>query len=70
MSTRASAASLAQAVKDLTFQWHQTQTAWHDSKSQEFERQFLEDLPSHLARALAAMEQIDALVKKVRTACE
>ena len=70
MSTRASGANLVQAVKDLSLQWQQTQVHWRDVKSQEFERKYLADLPTHVARAMGVIEEIDAVLRKVRSDCE
>jgi hypothetical protein len=70
MSTKGSASNLIQAVKDLSNQWEQTKSHWRDVKSQEFERKYIEELPGHAARATAVMEEIDALLRKVRSDCE
>ena len=70
MNARATAANLAQGVKDLSFDWEQTKTYWHDVKSQQFERDYLEQVADYVTRARAAMEEIDVLVRKVRTDCE
>jgi len=70
MSTRSSAANLAQAAKDLTLEWEQTRAYWHDVKSQEFERKYLEVIPPHVARTLAVIEELDVLLRKVRNDCE
>ena len=52
MNPRGSAASLGEAVKELSIKWQQTQTYWRDVKSQEFEKNYLDALPSYVARAL------------------
>ena len=70
MSTKGNASALIQAVKDLNNEWQETKTYWHDVKSQEFERKYLEDLPGHVARATAVMEELDVLLRKVRSDCE
>ena len=70
MSTRGSGANLVQAVKDLSFEWQETKTYWHDIKSHEFERKYMEKLPAHVARALTVIEEIDALLRKVKNDCE
>ncbi|MEA3213085.1 MAG: hypothetical protein QOE70_6142 [Chthoniobacter sp.] len=70
MSTKASAANLAQALKDLNVEWQYTKTYWNDVKSREFESQYLDPLPNHVARAMAVMEEVDALLRKVRNDCE
>ncbi len=70
MSSRTSAANLSQAVKDLLLEWDQTRFAWRDAKSREFEETYLQDLPHHAARAAAVIEEIDAILRKVRLDCE
>ena len=70
MNTRASAANLLQAAKDLSFDWDQTRSYWNDVKSQQFARDYLEIIPEHLTRVRAAMEEMDVLLRKVRSDCE
>jgi hypothetical protein len=70
MRPKASASNLVQAVKELSLEWRRTQGAWHDVKSQEFERVYLEELPDHVARTTLIMEEIDELLAKVRRDCE
>ena len=70
MSARVSASNLVQAVKELSIDWQQTREHWRDAKSLEFERQYLEALPQHISRATAVMQEIDALLRKVRADCE
>ena len=70
MNTRASASNLVQAVKDLTIRWDQTKTYWRDVKSQQFEATYLDLLPNQIARATAVIEEIDALLRKVKSDCE
>jgi len=70
MNAAGSAANLVQSMKNLNLQWQETQTSWHDSKSQEFEKRYLEPLPGHIATALTVMEEIDLLLKRIRSDCE
>lgn len=70
MNTRTSAANLAQAMKDLSLAWQQTRAQWRDAKAIEFDDRYLEVLPQHVARATAAIEELDGLLKKVRSECE
>ena len=69
MST-GSASNLAQAARLLNLEWEKTKEHWRDSKSAEFEHQYLEDLPGQVMAAIAAMEEMEAMLKKVRTDCE
>ena len=70
MSTRVSSANLEEAVKKLSAEWQQTRASWMDAKSREFERDYLDDLPNLVAQARTAVEEIDVLLRKVRSACE
>jgi hypothetical protein len=70
MNTRVSGSNLSQAAKDLSIEWQHTKTIWRDLKSQQFEQKYLDPLPQHLARTMAVIEEIDALLRKVRNDCE
>ena len=70
MNTRASAANLFQAAKELSFEWEQTRAYWNDVKSQQFARDYLEMIPEYITRTRTAMEEIDVLLRKVRSDCE
>lgn len=70
MSTKANAAALAQAYKDLAVAWQETKAHWHDAKSIEFEAAYIEDLPNRINRTLSVMADIDALFGKIRNDCE
>ena len=70
MNARVSASNLVQAMKDLSLEWEQTKSYWRDVKSLEFERTYLEQLPREIGRATAVIEEIDALLRKVRSDCE
>ena len=44
MSLSANKSQLAAITKELSGHWQQTQEYWKDSKSQEFERKYLDEL--------------------------
>jgi hypothetical protein len=70
MSTKASAAALVQAAKDLSVSWQETKDHWRDVKAIEFEAAYIEELPNRLNRTLSVMAEIDNLFAKIRTDCE
>ncbi len=70
MNTRAAASNLGQATKELSIAWQQTRSSWRDAKSAEFESKFLDPLPGYIARAGTALEELDALLRKVKADCE
>ena len=70
MSTTGSAGNLAGALKELALRWQETRTHWHDVKSAEFDRNYLEKLPNNVGRAAGVIEEIGKLLQKVRRDCE
>jgi hypothetical protein len=70
MNTRVSAANLMQSAKDLSIEWQATKESWRDVKAREFEERFLDPLPGYISRAVRAMEEVDAILKRVRSDCE
>jgi uncharacterized protein (UPF0216 family) len=70
MSTKESGSNLVQALKELSLRWQQTKVHWHDVKSQQFEREYLESLPDHVQRTMGVMMEIDTVLKKIRSDCE
>lgn len=70
MSIRASASVIDTASRDLAAAWDRTRAGWNDTKSREFERAWLEKLPPVLQVARRAMEELDALTRKIKHDCE
>ena len=65
-----SATGLTEDFKELSLEWDYTKSTWHDAQSQDFERKYLEELPQQIARAALVVEEINTLLKKIRTDCE
>jgi hypothetical protein len=70
MSAKESGANLVQALKELNLKWGEAKSHWHDLKSQQFEREYLEELPEHVQRTMGVMQEIDVFLKRVRNECE
>jgi hypothetical protein len=70
MSAKESAGNLVQALKELNLKWGETKAHWHDFKTQQFEHDYLEEIPDHVQRTMSVMQEIDALIKRVRSECE
>lgn len=70
MNVRVSASNLTQAAKELSAEWQRTKESWHDVKSREFEETYLAELPLAMQRAVTVIEEIDALLRKVKAECE
>ena len=70
MNIRVSAANLALAAKEISAEWQQTKNSWYDAKSREFEAAYLEELPRLMARAGAVIDELEMVLRKVKSDCE
>jgi hypothetical protein len=70
MSASGSKSRLLGASKELALKWEGTKNYWRDEKSAEFERKYLQELFAAVNRAVAVMEKLDELLRKVRSDCE
>ena len=61
---------LAGITKDLWNQWQETKIYWRDSKSEEFQKKYLDELMSSVDKTVAVIEQLDKLITKIKTDCE
>lgn len=70
MSLNSSRASLGAITKQLAKEWQETKFHWNDSKAQEFEKKYIEELFSSVDTALAVIDQLDKVTTKIRKDCE
>ena len=70
MSATSSKGRLVGASKELALKWEETKNYWRDAKSQEFERQYMQELFAGVDRAVGVIEKLDEILKKVRSDCE
>ena len=70
MSLSANRSQLAAITKALSIDWKQTEEYWRDAKSQEFKREYLEELFDGVDATVAVMDQLDKLLNKIRTDCD
>ena len=70
MSATSSKGRLVGASKELALKWEETKNYWRDAKSQEFERQYMQELFAGVNRAIGVIEKLDDILKKVRSDCE
>jgi hypothetical protein len=70
MSMSGNQGRLVGLTRDIALEWTETKNYWHDTKSEEFERRFMDELSVHVNRAVMVLEQMEELLKKVRKDCE
>ncbi len=57
-------------TRELLLRWEETKNFWRDAKSEEFERKYIVELSAHVNRSVLGLEQLEELLKKVRSDCE
>jgi hypothetical protein len=70
MSLSANRTRLASITKELSGKWKETKEYWRDTKSQEFESKYLQELFDGVDAAGGVMEQLDKVLNRIRTDCE
>ena len=70
MSLSASKIRLTAITKELSTNWRETKESWRDAKSQEFEQKYLQELFDGVESAAGVMDQLEKVLKKIRTECE
>jgi hypothetical protein len=70
MSASGSKSRLIGAARELALKWEDTENFWRDERSQNFERKYLQELFVDVDKAVAVIEKLDELLKKVRSDCE
>jgi hypothetical protein len=66
----ANGARISGLTRDLIQKWQDTRQSWRDSKSLEFERQYIADLLGAADKTAATIEQVEKLMQKIRKDCE
>ena len=57
-------------TKEISVRWSDTKSHWHDTKSVEFDEKFMQELAPRVHQAVAAIDQLDELFKRIRKECE
>jgi hypothetical protein len=70
MSAGGSKSRLVSAARELKLKWEDTKNYWRDEKSRDFERNYLRELFTDVEKAVAVIEKLDELLKKIRSDCE
>ena len=62
--------NLAQALKEFRLEWEHTRNDWRDTKADEFAQRYLDQLPTQVGRTIRAIQELELILKKVRSECE
>jgi len=70
MSTSGSGARLSALTKHLTERWRETRQQWMDAKAVEFEERFVRELETTANVTAAGIDNLEQILRKVRSDCE
>ncbi len=57
-------------TKELMAKWRETREYWKDAKSEEFEKNYMDELQSSVDTAVIVIEKLDKIISKIRKDCE
>ena len=70
MSLNNSRGRLTGLSRELINSWQETQEVWHDQKSKDFDRTYMQPLFDAVDNAVAAMDDLDKMLRKLKDDCE
>ncbi len=70
MSLQSNRNRLAGLSKELNRSWHETQDQWRDQKRGDFAEEYMQPLFDSIENAVAAMGDLDKVLRKIRSDCE
>ena len=70
MSLQSNRSRLSGLSKELSRSWQETQDHWRDQKRREFDETYMRPLFDSIENAVAAMDDLDKVLKKIRQDCE
>ncbi len=70
MSVHATKARLSGMSRQLSLEWEHVRATWTDDKAREFHQRYLVPLMADVEKAVAAMEQLEKLMLRVKEDCE
>jgi hypothetical protein len=70
MSLNASRARLQALTKQIASDWARTREHWRDTKADEFEARYMDDLLARVTGSMAHFETLEHVLAKIRHDCE
>jgi len=64
------AARLVALTRALAERWRQTRESWRDAKAREFEEHFMAELESSVDSAGRSIEELEGILRRIRSDCE
>lgn len=61
---------LSSISKELHLKWEQTRESWNDSRAQEFDSKYMQELFAQCDRSLDVIANLEKLLARIRKECE
>lgn len=62
--------ALLAGTKELLRHWNETKESWQDAQAREMQEKHLDNLWAAVDRAAPVFDQLDRVLKKIRSDCE
>jgi len=66
----AGGARIVGLTRELLNKWNRSKDSWRDSKALEFEKKFMDELESSASHASSGMENLERIIRNIRSECE
>lgn len=70
MNLSATRTRVESLTREILRSWDETKNHWRDSKAEDFDAQYIQELAARASKATAAIEKLDQLLTRVRNDCE
>ena len=70
MNVSSSRGLLVRSSRDLVEAWRETERYWRDARASQFDREFISPIPKTVASAATVIQDIDAILNRIRRDCE
>jgi thymidylate synthase len=70
VSLAANKTRLTSVTQELFNRWRETQQYWRDSKAQEFDRLYMEELNASVNASSGVVDQLDKIMARIKRDCE
>ncbi len=69
MSVNDAHARLSKTRKEILTNWHELRGLWRDEAADNFEKSYIDPLETELRKSKLAMEQLGALIARIKNDC-
>jgi hypothetical protein len=70
MNLSGNKAQLTGSAKELLLRWSETKNYWRDSKAQEFEGHYMQELMARIDKATTLIDKLEEVLQKVHKDCD